>query len=75
MDKNMTIEQANGRLEQIIAKLENEALPLQESVELYSEACALMAFCMERLNGYKGKIEEADKKLAKYISEGGTDHE
>ena len=64
MDKQMTIEQANALLEQTIQQLENEALPLGESVSLYTKACELMAFCMEQLEGYKGKIEDANQKLA-----------
>lgn len=75
MDKNLTIEQANEQLDSIISQLENEALPLSESVALYSKACELMAYCMERLNGCKGKIEDANKRLAGYMSEGGQENE
>ncbi len=64
MEKPKSIEQANVQLEETIRQLENEALPLEDSVKLYSEACELMAYCMEQLNGYKGRIEDATKKLA-----------
>ena len=69
MDKNLTIEQANEQLDSIISQLENEALPLSESVALYSKACELMAYCMQALDGYKGKIEEANEKLAQFTTE------
>lgn len=69
MDNTMSLEQANEQLETIIKQLENEALPMQESVELYAKACELMALCMDKLNNYKGKIEEADKVLDRYFSE------
>ena len=69
MDKNMTLEQANSLLEETIKKLENEALPMEESVALYGEACELLAFCMNSLNSYKGKIEDANERLARQLTE------
>ena len=69
MDKNMTLEQANNLLEETIKKLENSALPISESVALYTEACELLAFCMNELSVCKGKIDEANELLAKRISE------
>ncbi len=69
MDKKMTLEQANDLLEQAINKLENESLPLSESVELYTRACELAAFCMETLSGCKEKIDEANELLAPYVTE------
>ena len=70
MDKQLTFEQANAQLEQTIQQLENEALPLAESVSLYTKACELMAFCMEQLDAYKGKIEDANQKLAQLTTGG-----
>ncbi len=69
MDQNMTLEQANGLLEEAIKQLENDALPMSESVALYARACELMAYCMQALDGYKGKIEEANEKLAQFTTE------
>ena len=53
MDETMTIEQANILLEETVGRLENEKLPLGESVALYTKACDLIAYCMEQLNDYK----------------------
>lgn len=64
MDKPMSIEQANAMLEETIRQLENEAMPLEDSVALYTKACELMAYCIEQLNSFKGKIEDATKKLS-----------
>ena len=69
MKNEMTIEQAQAQLEDMIKQMENEALPLHESVELYGKACELLAFCMETLDGYRGRIEEIDKVLAAYQTE------
>ena len=73
MDKNMTLEQANNLLEETVKKLENNALPISESVALYTEACELLAFCMNELSVCKGKIDEANDMLAKRISEEGNE--
>ena len=70
MDKEMSLEQANGLLEQTIKKLENRALPMEESIALYAKACELLAYCMKKLEEYKGRIEEIDQKLAGDMKEG-----
>ena len=69
MEKEMTIEQAQSQLEEVIKKFETETLPLQESVELYAKGCELLALCMDKLDSYKGKIEEIDKALASQRAE------
>lgn len=46
-----------------MAKLENSQLPLKESVDCYTEACELLAFCMQELSESKGKIEDINTKL------------
>ena len=35
--KNLTIEEANELIEQNVTKLENEALPLEETMKLYTK--------------------------------------
>ncbi len=66
MDETMTIEQANILLEETVGRLENEKLPLGESVALYTKACDLIAYCMEQLNDYKGRIEDANQRIAAF---------
>lgn len=63
MDKELTFEQADSRLDEAVAKLENSQLSLRESVECYTEACELLAFCMQELSQSKGKIEDINTKL------------
>ncbi len=69
MDKEMSLEQANDLLEQTIKQLENRALPMDESIELYAKACELLALCMKKLDAYKGRIEQIDQKLARDMTE------
>ena len=64
MDKKMTFEQANE-------KLENTALPLAESVKCYAEACELLSFCMQELETCKGQIEDINERLERFKSDDG----
>lgn len=63
MNKKLTFEQADAKLDEVVAKLENSQLPLKESVDCYTEACELLAFCMQELSESKGKIEDINAKL------------
>ena len=63
MNKKLTFEQADAKLDEVVAKLENSQLPLKESVDCYTEACELLAFCMQELSESKGKIEDTNTKL------------
>ena len=69
MDKEISLEQANDLLEQTIKQLENRALPMDKSIELYAKACELLSYCMKKLDAYKGKIEQIDQKLAREMME------
>ncbi len=45
-------------LQQIVEKLEEGSLPLEESLKLYEEGVKLTAFCDKELKGAKLKISE-----------------
>ena len=47
--KKMSLEEATQRLEEIVNKMENEKLPLEESLKLYEEAVGIVARCSEEL--------------------------
>lgn len=63
MNKKLTFEQADSRLDEAVARLENTQLSLKESVDCYAEACELLGFCMQELMESKGKIEDINAKL------------
>ena len=63
MDKNLTFEQANIKLEEIVQNMENKGLTLQESVEQYAQACELLAYCMKELETAKGQIEDINERI------------
>ena len=53
---NLTYEQSVRRLEEIVSKLEEGSLSLEDSMSLYEEGIALSKFCMKKLNDAKQKI-------------------
>ena len=55
-NEKMTFEQAIGRMEDIISRLSDGNLGIDESVSLYEEGVKLAAFCDE-------KIKEAQRKI------------
>lgn len=61
----MTFEQANNMLAETVKKMEDQSLTLQESVELYAQACELLAFCVNELESYKGQISEIHERIIK----------
>lgn len=63
MNKKMTFEEANAKLEEIVKNMENNSLSLQESVEQYARACELLAFCMKELESCKGQIEDINERI------------
>ena len=63
MNKKMTFEEANAKLEKIVNNMENKSLTLQESVEQYAQACELLAFCMKELESCKGQIEDINERI------------
>ncbi len=65
MTKKMTFEEANAKLEQTVKNMENNSLTLQESVEQYSQACELLAYCMNELETCKGQIEDINERIQK----------
>lgn len=55
--KTMTFEEALGRLEELVNKLEDGNLPLEESLKLFAEGVKLTRYCSNHL-------EEAEKQIA-----------
>ena len=56
--KELTYEQAYKRLEEIVEKLENGSVPLEESVKLFEEGTKLANFCNSKLNAAEQKFTQ-----------------
>jgi len=65
----MDYENKLKRLEEIVQKLENGKIGLQESTELFEEGVKLSKELKEILVQYKGKITQIKEDLNSYIEE------
>lgn len=54
--KKQTYEESMKALEDIVAKLENGDVPLDESLKLFEEGTKLAAFCSKALDNAEQKI-------------------
>lgn len=63
--KNLTFEQANAQLEELVKKLESGELGLQESLQCYEQAATLLNFCYKQLDGFKVQITDINERIAK----------
>ena len=60
-DENFSFEEAYGRLETILEKMNSGKLSLDASLKLYEEADSLISACSSRLNQAEQKIEKLIK--------------
>ena len=58
MEEKKSFEQRMARLNEIVAKVEGEALPLSEAMALYQEGQALIKSLQEELSDAEKKIGE-----------------
>lgn len=56
--KELTYEQAYKRLEEIVEKLENGSVPLEESMKLFEDGTKLANFCNSKLNAAEQKFTQ-----------------
>ncbi len=55
--KKLSLEEAMARLEEVVAQLESEKLPLDKSLKLYEEGVKLATLCAGELESAKRKIQ------------------
>jgi len=53
-----------GRLEEIVEKMENADLPLEEMIERYEEGVRLVAVCSAKLDAAEKRIQIITKKAS-----------
>lgn len=61
MATKLTYEDAIKRLEEILVKLDDGSLPLDESIKLFEESTKLAVFCNDYLEKAKLKVVELSK--------------
>lgn len=60
----LNYEQAFAELEQVVARLETDALDLDESLKLYERGQALAAHCSNLLRSAELKVEQLKSEIA-----------
>ena len=68
-EKEMTYEQAGGRLEEIAGLMESGKLSLDESMKLYDESVRLTEFCYSKLEAFKQRVYEVTSSGEKEIAQ------
>lgn len=66
MAKEQTLDQSFAKLEEMIGKLEQEDIPLEESFKLYKEGMKLIKACND-------KIDKVEKEVLKLNENGELD--
>lgn len=66
----MNFEQAYEALNELVTKLEDPAIKLDESIELYEQACKLVVLCRRKLNDSKVKITDINERIAELEKNG-----
>tara|TARA_B100000676_G_C17797509_1_gene690405 strand:+ start:199 stop:441 length:243 start_codon:yes stop_codon:yes gene_type:complete len=56
--KELTFEQALSELEEIVEKLEQGDIDLEDSIDIYERGTLLKAHCEEKLNSAKLKVDK-----------------
>jgi exodeoxyribonuclease VII small subunit len=56
-EKKLSLEEAMAKLEAVVSALENEKLPLEESLKLYEEGVKLASRCATELEDAKRRIQ------------------
>lgn len=67
MSQKITFEQAMAELDEIVRKLENGQIPLEEAVKTYERGMELKKICEEKLNAAEMKIEKLTLKDGKPV--------
>lgn len=57
-DENLSVEQSIARLEEIVAAMEDDHLPLEEVIEHYREGASLIKSNRERIHSVRKEVEK-----------------
>lgn len=64
MKNEMEFQEAFDALKETVDKLEDPKTTIDESIELYEQACKLVVLCQRRLNETKGRIIDINERIA-----------
>lgn len=63
MNKEMTIEESNQKLKELLSLLEDKSIPLNKAMEIYKEAALTLDFCYKSLDKAQGEINDINEKI------------
>lgn len=64
ISNEMDFQQAFDSLKETVDKLEDPNTTIDESIELYEQACKLVVFCQRKLNDNKLRITDINERIA-----------
>ncbi|MBQ9990761.1 MAG: exodeoxyribonuclease VII small subunit [Lachnospiraceae bacterium] len=65
-DEKLTLEEALGKLEEAVTKLQSDEISLEESFQVYQQGMEYVKFCSQT-------IDQVEKKVLMLNQEGGLD--
>lgn len=69
MEKKLTFEESMDRLEEIVRLLEDNELPLNDTIALFEEGLKLAKSCDEQLGKFEEKVKMLKEKSEEPIDE------
>lgn len=68
-EKELTLEESFARLDELVEKLEDRDVPLEESFRIYKEGMDLLKKCSEKIDLVEKKMQQinADGQLEEFI--------
>lgn len=66
-EKSISFEAAMEKLEEIVAKLENGDVPLEQAIDLFQEGMKLSQLCSQKLEQVERKIEMLVEENGAYV--------
>ena len=68
-EKELTLEESFVRLDELVEKLEDRDVPLEESFRIYKEGMDLLKKCSEKIDLVEKKMQQinADGQLEEFI--------
>lgn len=63
MNKEMTIEESNQKLKELLSLLEDKSIPLNKAMEIYKKAALTLDSCYKSLDKAQGEINDINEKI------------
>ena len=68
-EQELTLEESFSRLDELVEKMEDRSIPLEESFRIYKEGMDLLKKCSEKIDLVEKKMQQinADGQLEEFI--------